>query len=122
VADRSNRRLQYFSLDGRVLGLVTAEMRLPCHFHQQDAAASVRGVLLVPDLEARVTLLDADNKLLAHLGDGWGPEGHALRDKARAQFVPGRFIAPHSAIFDRAGDIYVVEWVEVGRVTKLRRV
>ena len=32
----------------------------------------------------------------------------------------GKFVAPHSAIFDHAGNIFVVEWVEVGRVTKLR--
>ncbi len=113
VADRSNRRLQYFSLDGRHLRFVTDELRSPCHFDERG------GVLLVPDLEARVTLLDRDNKLIAHLGDGGN---FALRDKPRDQFVPGKFIAPHGACFDRNGNIFVVEWVEVGRVTKLRRV
>lgn len=112
VADRSNRRLQYFTLDGRHDGFVTQEMRSPCHF-------DVRGdVLLVPDLEARVTLLDQSNKLIAHLGDG---ENFALRDKPREQFVAGKFIAPHSACFDLDGNILVVEWVEVGRVTRLKK-
>ncbi len=112
VADRSNRRLQYFTLDGRHDGFVTSEMRSPCHF-------DVRGdVLLVPDLEARVTLLDASNNLIAHLGDG---ESFALRDKPREQFVDGKFIAPHSACFDLDGNILVVEWVEVGRVTRLKK-
>ena len=46
----------------------------------------------------------------------------ALRTKARDAFVPGKFICPHGACFDHAGNIYVVEWVEVGRVTKLRKV
>ncbi|CAG0968764.1 hypothetical protein PHYC_01126 [Phycisphaerales bacterium] len=113
VADRSNRRLQYFSLDGRHLAFVTAEMRSPCHFDQRGQ------LLLVPDLEARVTLLDADDKLVVHLGDG---ENFGLRDKPRDQFIPGKFIAPHSACFDHDGNIFVVEWVEVGRVTKLRKV
>lgn len=113
VADRSNRRLQYFTLEGRHAGFVTDEVRSPCHF-------DTRGdLLLVPDLEARVTLLDRDNRLVAHLGDG---ENFGLRDKAREQFVPGRFIAPHSACFDKDGNIFVVEWVEVGRVTRLRKV
>ncbi len=113
VADRSNRRLQYFTLDGRHTGFVTDELRSPCHF-------DTRGdLLLVPDLEARVTLLGKDNTLVAHLGDG---ENFGLRDKSREQFVPGRFIAPHSACFDGEGNIFVVEWVEVGRVTKLRKV
>ncbi len=29
---------------------------------------------------------------------------------------------PHGANFDREGNIFVVEWVEIGRVTKLRKV
>ena len=113
VADRSNRRLQYFDLDGPSQGFITEELRLPCHFDQRG------DLLLIPDLEARVTLFDKDNKLVVHLGDGTNT---ALRDKPRDQFIPGKFIAPHSACFDRDGNIFVVEWVEVGRVTKLRRV
>lgn len=112
VADRSNRRIHRFSLDGRVLGLVTDELRSPCHFHTRGRD------LLIPDLDARVSIFDADNKLITHLGDG---ESYALRAEPREKFIPGRFIAPHSAIFDHAGNIFVVEWVEVGRVTKLRR-
>jgi hypothetical protein len=114
VADRSNRRLQYFSLAGEHRRFVTDELRAPCHFDERD------GVLLIPDLEARVTLFGRDNRLIAHLGDGGHYNG--IRDKSRDHFTPGKFVAPHSAIFDRAGNIFVVEWVEVGRVTKLRRV
>jgi hypothetical protein len=113
VADRGNRRLQTFTLGGRHTGFVTEEMRMPCHF-------DLRGeVLLVPDLEARVTLLDKQNKLLVHLGDGGNGN---LRGEPREKFIPGKFICPHSAAFDKDGNIYVVEWVEVGRVTKLKKV
>lgn len=35
---------------------------------------------------------------------------------------PGRFIHPHDACYDRAGNIFVVEWVPTGRVTFLRKV
>jgi hypothetical protein len=114
VADRSNRRLQIFSLDGRHVSFVTEELRAPCHFHQRG------GDLLIPDLESRVTLFDRTNKLIAQLGDGTHYQG--IRDKPRSAFTPGKFVAPHSAIFDHAGNIFVVEWVEVGRVTKLRKV
>jgi len=113
VADRSNKRLQFFTLDGRHVKFVKDEMKAPCHFDTRGTT------LLVPDLQARVTLLDKDNKLILHMGDG---ENYNLRDKPRDQFVPGKFIAPHGAIFDRKGNIFVVEWVEVGRVTKLRKV
>ncbi len=113
VADRSNRRLQYFSLDGQHQSFCTAEMRAPCHFHTQG------DVMVVPDLESRVTLLDKANNPIAVLGQGPGYGG--LRDKTRDHFPPGQFIAPHSAYFDPEGNIFIVEWVEVGRVTKLRK-
>lgn len=114
VADRSNRRLQIFDLEGRHLRFVTEELRAPCHFDTRGE------VLLIPDLEARVTLFDSANKLIVHLGDGGHYNG--IRDKDRSAFTPGKFIAPHGANFDSQGNIFVAEWVEVGRVTKLRRV
>lgn len=113
VADRSNNRLQLFALGGGHIGFVTDEMRQPCHFHTRGE------LMVVPDLLARVTLLDRDNKLLCHLGDD---NDFRLRAEPREKFTPGKFIAPHSAIFDHEGNIFVVEWVEVGRVTKLKRI
>ena len=38
------------------------------------------------------------------------------------QWRPGKFVHPHDACFDRDGNIFVVEWVQTGRVTLLRRV
>ena len=113
VADRGNRRLQYFTLDGQHTGFVTDEMHAPCHFHTRG------DLMVIPDLESRVTLVDKNNKLVVHLGQGPGYKG--LRDKPREFFTPGQFVAPHSACFDHEGNIFVVEWVEVGRVTKLRK-
>jgi hypothetical protein len=113
VADRGNHRIQYFTLDGKHEGFVTAGMRQPCHF-------KTRGdLLLVPDLSSVVTLLDKDNKVVVHLGDG---HPSSLRDKPREQFLPGKFIHPHTAIFLKNGDILVAEWVPIGRVTLLRKV
>lgn len=113
VADRANNRLQYFTLDGKHVGFVTNGMRLPCHFH-------VRGeLLLVPDLDHVVTILDGKNQVAVQLGDGRGmPE---MRGHPRSDFPPGKFIHPHSAKFLSNGDILVVEWVPIGRVTLLRR-
>ncbi|HVL40346.1 MAG TPA: hypothetical protein VM328_13235 [Fimbriimonadaceae bacterium] len=114
VADRSNRRLQYFDLDGRHVKFVAGEdVRLPCHFKFRQ------GQMLVPDLESRVSLYDESNKAIVHLGDGH-PSG--LRGKPRNEFVPGKFIHPHGAIFLRNGDILVAEWVPVGRVTLLKKI
>ncbi|HEV2493129.1 MAG TPA: twin-arginine translocation signal domain-containing protein [Terriglobia bacterium] len=117
VADRSNARLQYFTLDGKHLGFVKDAMRRPCHFDQAN------GELLIPDLYGIVTILDQNNKLITTLGDNpgvWEKKGWPnLPDNT---WEVGKFISPHAACWDKRGDIYVVEWIAEGRVTKLRRV
>ncbi|HMF77056.1 MAG TPA: hypothetical protein VK604_15465 [Bryobacteraceae bacterium] len=117
VADRRNARLQRFTLDGRHLDFVNG-FRLPCHFHEHN------GAVVIPDLQGRVTLIDKNNRIIEHLGDSNPASGtNPLRtQKTRENFTPGQFIQPHGACFDHAGNIFVVEWVEIGRVTKLRKV
>lgn len=115
VADRSNNRLQRFTLDGQHIGFVEG-VNLPCHFDQRD------GLMLIPDLAARVTLLGPDNRVIVHLGEDTSGTWRDLRKQPRENFVPGKFIAPHGACFDHDGNIFVAEWVEVGRITKLRKV
>ena len=119
VADRANARLQYFTLDGKHLSFVN-DVSFPAHF-------DIRGTeLLVPDLHARVSIFDKDNKVIVHLG--YDPEwtkqvldGFKMRGEP-ARWQPGRFIHPHDACYDKDGNIFVVEWVPTGRVTKLRKV
>ena len=116
VADRRNNRLQRFTLDGTHLDFI-AGFRLPCHFDE------LKGMVVIPDLHGRVTLIDRDNRVAQHLGDSNAPVwNNPLRTQPREAFVPGQFICPHGACFDRDGNIFVAEWVEVGRVTKLRKV
>ncbi|MFO0830172.1 MAG: hypothetical protein U0572_18670 [Phycisphaerales bacterium] len=110
VADRGNHRIQYFTLDGKHLRFVTDGMRQPCHF-------KTRGdLLLVPDLSSVVTILDSDNRVVSQLCDGHPTN---LRDAPRDQFIPGKFIHPHTAIWLDDGSILVAEWVPVGRITRL---
>jgi hypothetical protein len=116
VADRRNNRLQRFTLDGKHVDFIPG-FRLPCHFHERQ------GGVVVPDLHGRVTLMDRRNALVAHLGDSGAADwNNPLRREPREKFIPGQFICPHGACFDHDGNIFVVEWVEVGRVTKLRKV
>jgi len=113
VADRRNYRLQTFTLDGKHIGFVPG-LRYPSHFHQHAE------LLVIPELEARVSILNAKNEIVAHFGQG--PDNfREVRLLDRSAFLPGQFVAPHSACFDEEGNIFVVEWVEVGRVTKLRK-
>ncbi len=118
VADRSNNRIQYFAESGanqpwKHVSFVKDSMRQPCHFKTRE------DLLLVPDLSSAVELLGKDNKALAVLGDGHPTN---LRGAARKHFIPGKFVHPHSATFLADGSILVVEWVPIGRVTKLTRV
>jgi hypothetical protein len=91
--------------------------RLPCHFDVRN------DVVVIPDLHGRVTLVDRDNAIIEHLGDSNAPVwNNPMRNQPRDTFIAGQFICPHGACFDHEGNIFVVEWVEVGRVTKLRKV
>ena len=78
--------------------------------------------MVIPDLAARVTIMDRDNRVIEHLGDDSSSEGRKTRTLERNRFTAGKFITPHGACFDHAGNIFVVEWVEIGRVTKLRKI
>jgi hypothetical protein len=115
VADRSNKRLQTFSLDGQHLAFIDG-VNAPCHFHER------KGMMVIPDLWSRVTLMDRNDQVITHLGWDQSDDWKTRRKQSRDNFVPGKFICPHGACFDHAGNIFVVEWVEVGRVTKLRKV
>lgn len=120
VADRANKRLQWFDMNGKHVKTLDGFL-FPADIDIQGE------VMLVPDLHARITLLDKDNKVIAHLGDDpeWIKQvtasGFPVRSNPKL-WRPGLFIHPHDACFDRDGNIYVVEWVATGRVTKLQKV
>ena len=119
VADRSNERLQRFTLDGKHIDFILGTTKMPCHFGER------KGDVLIPDLWSKVVILDSSNKVAVRLGNGdysTQQDWRRAREQARDTFIPGRFLCPHGACFDHEGNIFVVEWVEVGRVTKLRRV
>ncbi len=116
VADRTNKRIQRFTLDGRHIDFLYGT-NAPCHFNVYR-----NGDVVIPDLFARVTLMDKENRIIANLGDDSGSDYMQTRKLSRDHFMPGKFVCPHGACFDHLGNLYVVEWVEVGRVSKLRKV
>ena len=105
-------------MDGKHIGFLTDAMRRPCHFDQAK-----NGDLLIPDLWGVVTIYDKDNKPVAQLGDNQGVwEKKGWPNLPDDTWQPGKFISPHAACWDKRGDMYVVEWIAEGRVTKLRKV
>ncbi|HWB01328.1 MAG TPA: twin-arginine translocation signal domain-containing protein [Pirellulales bacterium] len=105
IADRANNRIEIYSTDLEYRRTVE-DMRLPCCFYQHD------GHLYVPELGARVSILDAKDRVVAHLGDG-----HGIK---KENVTPEKFATPHALTVDSRGDLYVVEWLDYGRVRKFR--
>lgn len=111
VAENIATRLNYLSLDGAHRGFLGVETRRPRHFAERD------GLLVVPDFYGRVTLIDGDDRLIAHLGDTWVDHAHA--DTLEAEPPADGFVRPHDVAVDAQGNLYVAEYMACGRIVKL---
>jgi DNA-binding beta-propeller fold protein YncE len=102
VADRGNKRLEYFTLNGLYHSTVEVkELTAPCN-------ADVWGeYVLVPDLNGPVVILDKDNQAISviEVGSLLGAQG---------------FKHPHDAIWLPNGDVVVCTW-NPGRLGYWRR-
>ena len=107
---------QVFTLDGKHHRFIKDEMKSPCCFFQW------KDEMYIPDLLARVTIYDKNDKAVAVLGDN--PEAPTTKGWPNIQdkLQKGKFNSPHACCVDSHGDVYVVEWISTGRVTKLKRV
>ena len=117
VADRSNKRIQVYDAEGAYKRAFGAD-----YLTSPDGFITHGEFLMMPELFARLTILDADDQLVCHLGSheeivqakGW-PN---LRDRLE----PGKFNSPHGMAADKDGNLYVVEWIVGGRITKLAKI
>lgn len=115
IADRHNDRVEVFSLELEYKRSLVGDVRNPCCFYQH------KGYMYVPDLASRVTIFDAEDKLVAHLGDGKDiPNGSMGAKKELTDLHPDKFFAPHAMCVDSRGDMYVIEWVSFGRPRKFK--
>jgi hypothetical protein len=114
IADRHNDRVEIYSLELDYKRTLKGDVRTPCCFYEHQ------GKFYIPELASRVTILDADGKLLVHLGDGGGADGK--NGKPDNKTDPSLFAAPHAMCVDSRGDFYVVEWVDFGRPRKFKHV
>ncbi len=107
IADRANNRIEVYSLELEYKRSLP-DYRLPCCFYQHA------GHIYVPELGARVSIMDDNDKLVARLGDGDGIKAAEIRSH------PDKFATPHALTVDSHGDLYVIEWLDWGRPRKFR--
>jgi len=116
VDTRYDQPLCHFDFDGKFVRTVTQHMRRPCQigFHGDYAVVS--------ELEGRVTILDRDNTPVAFLGDNPQKAQWANYQLKPGDIAPVFFSAAHGCHIDRQGNIYVSDWNQTGRVTKLVKI
>jgi hypothetical protein len=118
VTDRAHHTLQIFDMNGKYERTITG-FGLPANVDRQG------DLIMVPELRARVSLLDKDYKTVAALGDDVARISADPKNTIRqneASWLDGKFVHPHDACFDQKGNIYVAEWVHTGRISKLTKV
>jgi DNA-binding beta-propeller fold protein YncE len=125
VADRGNAQVVVLDLEGSRLGQFGQGWML-----SPSVFATFGPYLVIGELNARLTVCDADDELVAYLGaneevcsvPGWPNQLDADGRLVRSSLlVPGKFNSPHGMAVDADGSIYVAEWLIGGRFTKLAR-
>ena len=116
VCDRENRRLCHFDFDGKFVRSITHHLRRPCQ------TSFYGDCVVVSELEGRVTILDRDNAPVAFLGDNPKKAQWANYKLAPGDVAPSLFTAAHGIHIDSQSNIYVSDWNQTGRVTKLARI
>ena len=114
VCDRENHRLQWFTLDGAFVRMTTKDLRRPCNVWPMPD-----GGLVVADLVGRISFLDKSDAVYGHIGDNPDPKLRARNGVPRAQWKDGEFLSPHSVCVDKLGNVYVMDWNSLGRITRL---
>jgi hypothetical protein len=115
IADRGNHRVQVYDAEGNYQRSFGEDF-----LTSPDGFASDGNLLILPELRGRITILDANDHLICHLGRNEKSCDDPLWPDATPLW-PGRFNSPHGAASDTAGNIFVVEWRAGGRILKLEK-
>ncbi len=125
IADRAQHRIQVYSPEGRFLRCLDEGLVTPSAF------ACFGDILVVAELNARLVLMDREDRIIGYLGAGQEylqRPGWPNRAEGDTPVSPldvleqGRFNSPHGVAADPQGNIYVAEWLIGNRWIKLERV
>lgn len=115
IADRGNKRFQVYDITGKFKRSFGKDiLECPCGGAIKD------DLLYIPELCARLAVLDKNDNLLFYLGQneqtcsipGWPDHPKELLEK-------GKYNSPHYLALDKRNNIFVAEWILGGRITKL---
>lgn len=118
ICDRAHNTLQFFTMDWKYI-TTKPGFGLPANIDTQGK------LMLVPELVARVSLLNEKNEVVVTLGediDRISADSKKTIRRDESKWQAGKFVHPHDACFDQEGNIFVAEWVASGRITKLTKV
>ncbi|RKX42222.1 MAG: hypothetical protein DRP64_10190 [Verrucomicrobia bacterium] len=126
VADRVNNRVQVFNPDGSFSHGIEEGLHTPSVFD------TFGEYLVIGELEARIHILDREDRIVATLGDGrqhvekpgWPNrlDADGNPDSPLDDIPEGELNSPHGVCADEHGNIYISEWLIGDRYTKLARV
>jgi hypothetical protein len=114
-----NRRIQVYDVEGKFKRIVADTPDTSACAFIPDGEFT-----LIPEApyRARLTILDPDDHIVTTIGENDAVCGHPGFPNDRSLVAQGKFVTPHSAAVDANRNIYVVEWITGGRITKLARV
>jgi hypothetical protein len=124
VADRKNKRIQVYDLQGTFLRSFGEDFLV-----SPGGFAPYGEDLLIAELDARLTVVDGQNRFVCYLGEydesarlepGW-PNVMVEGKPQRPLVVDGEFRTPHGMAVDADGNVYVSEWFIGGRLVRLEQ-
>ena len=129
IADRENRRVQVYDLEGRYLRTFGEGF-----LNSPSGFAVANNLLVVAELYSRLAVMDAEDAFVDYIGasdgartaigwperPGWPNALDSGGRVARADTPAAvQFNSPHSLAVDADGNLYVSEWLIGGRYTKI---
>lgn len=122
VADRVNRRIAAFDLDGAFIAQVGAgELTSP------SGIVGIGELTIVAELNGSLAVIGPDDRVvggictgeLPEAREGWPNARKADGSVGRPTLIPGRFNSPHAVDIGADGSIFVAEFVLGGRLVRL---
>jgi DNA-binding beta-propeller fold protein YncE len=115
VCNRESGRVEHWDTDGNFVKVLIKDLRMPAAAHVN------RTYIAIAELGGRVTILDRDNKVAAHVGDNPEATYRANYGLEPDKWKDGVCNSPHAVALDRQSNLVVAEWSKFGRVCRFEK-